>query len=56
MENIITEYLKITGNATPGMYLGPEEQAKQITKCSILKDVSLEYSNFTGRAQTDSKR
>lgn len=56
MENIITEYFKITGKADPGAYLGPEEQAKQITKCSILKDVSLEYSNFTGRVQSDSKR
>lgn len=53
--NFITEYLKITSNAIPSVYPGPEEQAKQIVKCSILKDVNLEYNNLTSRTQPNFK-
>lgn len=47
LENVIGDYLKITGGFTQDVYLGPEEQAKRIVKCSILKDVNLEYQSFT---------
>lgn len=39
-------YLRITkGISIPSQYAGPEEQAKRIKRCSILKEVDIEYSN-----------
>ena len=30
-----------------GKYISPEEEAKNIKKCSILQDVPIEYSYFS---------
>lgn len=41
-------YSKITqGSQMPARYEGPEEQAKCIKKCSILKEIEIGYSNVT---------
>lgn len=52
MDNVLVEYLKITGGIIPETYLGPEEQAKRIVRCSILEDTNLEYSNTTNGTST----
>lgn len=46
-DQILTVYSKITGGIIPDSYDGPEEQGKQIVKCSLLKETCLEYSNST---------
>lgn len=56
VDNIMQEYLRITGGFIPDIYLGPEEQAKRIVKCSILKDTNLEYTNFTAETKHTSKK
>lgn len=56
MDNTMQEYLRITGGFIPDIYLGPEEQAKRIVKCSILKDTNLEYTNFTAETEHTSKK
>lgn len=52
MDNILVDYLKITGGIIPETYLGPEDQAKLIVRCSILEDTNLEYSNSTNGIST----
>ena len=54
-DNVLLEYLKITGGFIPETYLGPEEQAKRIVRCSILEDTVLEYSNSTSEISMPQK-
>ncbi len=46
-KNIFEDYLMITGGNVPSSYKGAEAQGKEFQKCSILKEVNLEYSNST---------
>lgn len=45
------QYGKIVKGIIPPKYSGPEEQGRQIKRCSILKNVEIEYlhENKTGR-------
>lgn len=38
-------YGKIVKGEIPKRYSGPEEQGKEIQRCSILKSVEIEYSS-----------
>ena len=40
-----SDYSLITGETTFGQYNSPEEEAANIEKCSILKQVNVTYSN-----------
>lgn len=44
---ITEEYIQITCGNIPAIYVGPEEQGKNIVMCSILENTNLEYSNST---------
>ena len=47
-------YLRITeGSSIPSQYMGPEEQARCIKKCSILREVDIGYSNVTSYTSSD---
>lgn len=47
-------YLRITkGISIPSQYAGPEEQAKRIIRCSILREVDIEYSNVPSYIRTE---
>ena len=48
---ILKEYIQITNGNVPQLYIGPEEQGKNIVKCSILEGTNLEYSNSTTEMQ-----
>lgn len=39
------QYGKIVKGAIPPEYISPEEQGKKIKRCSILKNVEIEYSH-----------
>ncbi len=40
------EYEKIVHNRGPQTYETPEKQGEQIKKCSILKDVNIQYGKL----------
>lgn len=46
MENFEKEYEKIVHNHGPQTYETPEKQGEQIKKCSILKDVNIQYGKL----------
>ncbi len=54
-QNIISEYSKITDGYCPKDYPGAEEQAQRIQRCSLLKEVQLNYSNSTASIEKSSK-
>lgn len=43
-ENYEIQYQKIVSGSLPMKYTSPEEQGKAIKKCSILKNVEIEYN------------
>lgn len=47
MDKLIMDwYSKITrGSQIASEYSGPEEQAKNIKRCSILREINIEYGN-----------
>lgn len=51
--NYEIQYGKIVKGTVPSRYVGPEEQGRQIKRCSILKNVEIEYShvNRAGRKE-----
>lgn len=51
--NYEVQYGKIVKGTIPPKYAGPEEQGRQIKRCSILKNVEIEYShvNRTGKKE-----
>ncbi len=44
MENYEIQYKKIVNSFSPTRYSTPEEQGKAIKRCSILKNVEIEYN------------
>lgn len=46
MNNSYNEkYYQIMGEINIGGYISPEEEARKIEKCSLLKNVDITYSN-----------
>lgn len=46
-EEEMQDYMDITNGEYPMNYLGPEEQGRSIVKCSVLREVNLDYDNST---------
>ena len=46
-QNIYELYSMITGGEIPPVYKGPEAQGRYIRKCTLLREVEIEYSNST---------
>ncbi len=46
-EQLIQDYLKITGGIMPKGYTNPEQQGQQIVKFSLLEATNFGYSNYT---------
>lgn len=47
------QYEKIVKGAVPPVYTTPEEQGRQIKRCSILKNVEIEYSHVNRMGKKD---
>lgn len=45
MENYEIQYQKIVNGFSPSKYSTPDEQGKAIKRCSILKNVEIEYNS-----------
>ena len=47
------QYEKIVKGVVPPVYTTPEEQGRQIKRCSILQNVEIEYSHVNRMAKKD---